>query len=796
MADHGQQRRRARRWLRWLAVAALAAVAVPKLGFVALSALFPFPQRHLRRLARPAAATRVLDRQGNVVAAFVGPDDAWSFPVALAEVSPRLVQATIAAEDKRFRYHHGVDLLAVGRAAWSNLTRLRVVSGASTITMQTVRLLEPRRRTLWAKLVEAFRATQLEQLRTKDDILAGYLNLAPYGGNFAGAEAASLAYFGKHARDLTLAEAALLAGLPQAPSRLRPDRFPARARARRDEVLRRMLAAGYISQREFRLASRQGVPTRRVRFPAQALHFAQLVRQRHPGQPLLRTTLDPRIQRLATAAIREAVERLRPSGATNGAVVVIENDTAAVRALVGSCDFFEPEAGQVNAAVSPRSPGSALKPFTYALAFERGICSPDTILADVPASYTGYEPENYDQDYRGPVPAREALAASLNVPAVRLLAAVGHHALYALLKQMGISTLTHDADHYGLALTLGSADVTLLDLTNAYATLARMGVYRPVRFLETEPLGEGRRVLSQGAAWLVTDVLADTRRLGGRPLWKSDRAQRRMAWKTGTSHGHRDAWTVAYTPRYTVGVWLGNFSGRPAQGLVGIRAAAPVAARILDLAEAGAPAQWFPRPDSVEEGILCAVSGMPAGSHCRATIRGWLLKNRPADFTCTVHVAAKLDAATGARLCPRCMAGRPHVTRVVECWPPPLAAWLRHHGQGARLAPPHNPQCPSVAATGAPPRILSPSSGQTFVLLPDAENQRLALKAASRSPTLYWFVDGSLFATASPFEPVFWPLRPGRHTLTCSDDSGHGVSLSFTVESEARGLQCAASSSR
>ncbi len=692
----------AHRWRRRLYALALAALLLPKLGYVLLLVLFPFPQRHLDRLANPVAAPRVLDREGNVLGAFVAADDSWSFPVALSDVSPRFLQAVIAVEDKRFYGHGGVDACALGRAAWSNLARGRTVSGASTLTMQTIRLLEPRRRTLWTKLAEAFRAWQLEDLHSKSDILAAYANLAPLGGNLVGVEAASRAYFGKRARDLTLAEAALLAGLPQAPARLRPDRYPERATARRNHVLDQMLACRAITPQEHDLACREPVSVRRQPFPTEAPHLAQLVRQKWPAEPTLRTTLDPRIQHVAETALREAVGALRAGGVTNGAVAVIENDSAAVRAMVGSCDFgSEDDDGQVNGATSPRSPGSALKPFTYALAFERGLCLPETILADVPASYTGYEPENYDHACRGAVTAREALATSLNIPAVRLLREVGHQPLHAFLKQLGFSTLTRDADHYGLALTLGSVEVTLLDLTNAYAALARLGVYRPVRFLETEPAVEGHRVLSEGAAYLVADVLYDTARLGGRPLWKSARGQVRMAWKTGTSTGHRDAWTVAYTPRHTVGVWLGNFSGRPCRELIGVHAAAPVAARILDALEAAAPPAWFPMPQGVEMRPLCAASGMPPGPHCSATIQRLGMAT---ERQCGVHIAVKVDKATGARLCPRCLAGREHEVKVAESWPVELAAWFRRHGRGDSLLPPHNPHCGESDGRGDPPR--------------------------------------------------------------------------------------------
>ena len=777
-----------RTWARRILAGLVLCVALPPLGFAALSWAFPFPSQALEAVRSSRLATLVLDREGAILRAFPSSDDSRMFWTALDAIGPRLAQATIAVEDQRFRSHPGVDPLAAARAAWSNLAQWRTVSGASTLTMQLVRLIENRPRTLGSKLVEAFRALQLERLLGKPQILEWYLNLAPYGGNHVGVEAASLSYFGKHAADLTLAEAALLAGLPQSPSRLRPDRYPSRAKARRDHVLARMHACGFITDQELATALAEPVTIRRGPAPADGLHFALLARERNPGRGPLRTTLDRRIQTLSETAIREAVGRLRAAGVSNGAVVVIENATGAVRALVGSCDFFsEDDQGQVNGATAPRSPGSALKPFTYALAFELGLITPDSVLADIPANYTGYEPENYDRSYRGPVAAREALAASLNIPAVRLLQQVGPPALLNFLRDLGLTTLTRDARHYGLSLTLGSTETTLLELTNAYATLARLGVHRPYRLLETEPPAPGRRVLSEGAAYLVADVLTDTTRLNGATLWRPEFSGVRMAWKTGTSFGHRDAWTITYTPDYTVGVWLGNFSGKPSRELVGVRVAAPVAARIMNQLYGGRPSSWYARPASVGSRRVCAVSGLPLGDHCPQAAEGQSLPGRSSDRPCSIHVEVKVGqpgAEQGAvRFCPACARGRDYTVRVMELWPGELAAWLRQHGRGANLAPPHFAGCPRREDGETPPQILSPASGQSYVLL-EADGQppqKLLLRAVSRMGKLYWFVDGALHATSVPLEGAFWPLRRGPHTIVCSDDVGRSSSIAIEV---------------
>ena len=456
----------------------------------------------------------------------------------------------------------------------------------------------------------------------------------------------------------------------------------------------------------------------------------------------------------------------------------------AVRALVGSCDFFSVEdQGQVDGATSPRSPGSALKPFTYALAFERGICTPSSVVPDVPSNFTGYEPENYDRLYRGPVSAREALTQSLNIPAVTLLKQVGPQRLYGQLRELGLTTLTRSPQHYGLSLTLGSAEVTLLELAGAYATLARLGVHKPYRLLETDPAAEGRRVLSETACYLISDILSKPGELEELLASESATSRVRMAWKTGTSYGHRDAWTIAYTPDYTVGVWLGNFSGEPARRLVGIEAAAPVAARIIQQLHAEGPGTWYKIPDSVGTQGVCTVSGMPPGDYCTAEVSELYVKGLAARQTCAVHVAARIDAKTGTRLCAQCAKGRKHTVAVVESWPQELAAWFRRREQARVLIPEHFRECPAGYANREGSQIISPVGGQSYVLMPKDSGppQKVLFRATSPAKRLYWFVDGMLLASVDPSEQVFWSPGRGTHTVVCSDDSGRSSRVAIDV---------------
>lgn len=546
------------------------------LGAGTILVMFPFPQEEIRNIPY---STLVQDKDGRILHAFTNVSGRWLMRTSLDDLNPDFVKATLAIEDRNFFKHHGVDLGAVLRAAFQNVSNARKISGASTISMQTVRLLENRPRNLFSKVIEGVHALRLETLYSKKDILRMYFELAPYGGNIHGIKAATWKYYGKSPKGLTLPESALLAGLPQSPSRLRPDRYPDRAKKRRDRVLASMSRDGVIGANQFKLALIEPVVIGDYAFPFKTPHFALMVKAKAQGG-LIRTSIDSTLQQYAENVLKETVTNLQGRGISNGAIVIIENQTGKVRALVGSADFFSKEnSGQVNGALALRSPGSALKPFTYALGLGSGLYSTESIIEDEPARYAEYMPKNYDEKFRGPVTLREALVQSLNIPAVEVLESVGHVKLYDLLKEAGLTTLKKDPDAYGLSLTLGSPEVKLLELANAYASLARLGVYKPYQLLESED-GAPRRVISEGAAYLVTDILSDDTRLQGIGLYRNEKISPRVAFKTGTSFGQRDAWTFAYNPDYTVAVWLGNFSSRSSKMLVGIEVATPVAFKI------------------------------------------------------------------------------------------------------------------------------------------------------------------------------------------------------------------------
>jgi penicillin-binding protein 1C len=532
-------------------------------------------------------STTVLDRDGKLLRAYLTDEGRWRLPATQADVDPRFIEALLAYEDKRFFSHHGVDPLAMMRAAYQFVTQGHIVSGGSTISMQVARLLEPRReRSLYAKYRQIVRALQLEWALDKHQILSLYLTLAPYGGNLEGILAASLAYFGKEPRRLTLGETALLVALPQAPEYRRPDRHPERAQAARNRVLDRTAGDGLFSAEERASAKTEPVPDARKPMPLSAPHAADEARSASAGAKIIQLTIDGRLQRRLERLARERAAAL--GEAMSAAIVVSENDTGEIRARVASPNYFDTaRAGQVDLTRALRSPGSALKPFIYGLGFEDGLVHPETLIEDRPIRYGDYAPENFDQSFQGTVTVRRALQLSLNVPAVAVLDAVGPNRLLARLGEAGASLKLPDHETAGLALGLGGIGVKLIDLTALYSGLARQGTVAPLHERTGAAHLSNKRLMAPVAAWYAGNVLRGAppppNTLGGR-----------IAFKTGTSYGYRDAWALGFDGKYTIGVWVGRPDGAPVTGLVGRTAAAPILfdafARLTQKPEALPPA--------------------------------------------------------------------------------------------------------------------------------------------------------------------------------------------------------------
>jgi penicillin-binding protein 1C len=712
----------------------------------------------------PRTALELADRNGQTLRQV--PDEGWRYGrrVRFGEVPGALVQATLAAEDKRFWQHHGVDWLATGRAAVGLVRHRRVVSGGSTITQQLIKLAQPRPRTVRTKLIEAAQALRLEQVWDKRAILAEYLNRLDYGSLCQGCAEAAQHYFGKPLAELSVAEAAFLAGLPQSPGRLNPYRNLERARKRQQWILQRQRDLRWLTEPEYQRAAAAPLRLRSPRRPFQAPHFVDLVlsqegeRLTSAGSRTVRTTLDLNLNCFVEQRLRAQLGRLRAQHVRNGAVVVLENRTGDVLALVGSEDFFEGQSGQVNGAWAPRSGGSTFKPFTYLLALEAGA-TPATTVADVPTEFatpTGvFRPVNYNHRCYGPLRYRQALANSLNIPAVKTLASLGGPApLRNRLRACGLSTLNKPAEFYGLGLTIGNAEARLLELVNAFAVLARLGEYKPYRLLLQMDVPAGQRVADAGAAWLIADILADNsaRALAFGPS-SSLSFDFPVACKTGTSSDFRDNWALGYTPEFAVGVWVGNFDGSPMEGVSGVTGAAPILHEVFAHLHKRFGTSWYVTPDQIVSRRVHPITGrLVETTPADAVLEKFLAKNQPAAAT-----AQDYDAE-----------GRVVLSAEYAEWAKSGDNWLAGQVTVAEALP------TTVV------RVVSPLPGATYFLDPDLPDggRWLPLKAEG-PPGLVWESDSLSFRQEGARTSAC--LVEGRHRLTVRHPVTRGQAETWIV---------------
>jgi penicillin-binding protein 1C len=601
-------------------------------------------------------------KEGEVLRVYLNPEEQYLLPVKLKNVNSAIVRSLVAIEDGRFFSHPGVDPLAVARATVQNLLAGRIESGASTITMQLARLIDPAPRTFKNKIIESLRAINLELRYSKKQILAMYLNRLPFGGNVVGVETAARIYFGKTADNLSLAEAALLAGIPRDPNRYNPLRNLKLARERQKNVLKKMYESDAIGDLEYKKARRKQIRPRRHLFPHRANHLTELIRGRgYSGS--VQTTIDYKLQKSLQEQAAEHGAHLKHYGVHNLSVAIIENHTGKVRAYLGNHDFFDSKhAGQVQGPFALRSPGSALKPFLYLYAFEEGKLTPRRQLIDVASHFVGLTPENYSRRFKGQVSVEKALRQSLNIPAVRVLNRMGLDDFHGFLTELGFAHLKEESSYYGLGLILGGCGVNLMELSSAYATLARGGEYIPLTFIEDN---QSRRpvdnLYSEEAAYLVHSILKDS---------GEDFSQTPVAYKTGTSTHHRDAWTIAYNPEYTVGVWAGNFSGEGAKELVGRRAAQPLARRIFQMLSRRGGDSWFKKPGGVGERQVCVSSGHPPGNFCSETVSDLYIKGKTESSRCETHRLIYVSEDGTESYCAACVPETGYRRKVVKRYPP------------------------------------------------------------------------------------------------------------------------------
>ena len=710
------------RWIRRIGRIA-AAGTLSAIVFVALS--WTFIDWTDEGADKYAGGVILRDDAGNVLRVSLGEGDTDCRPFYVASRDDWIVKALVASEDGSFWSHHGVRPLSILRAACQNVFNGRRISGASTITMQAVRLIRPHPKTLWWKWKEAVMALKMERTKSKEWILSQYLNRAPYGSNLVGIEAAAQGWFGKGAKSLGLGEAAMLAGMVQAPSRFRPDRGYEKALKRRDYVLGRMQELGLATAAQVEGAKSVRPVICRAPRPFRCPYFCDWVMrslgERAAGD--VRTALNADVQLICENAVDAAAAK----GGASVATIVMRVDTGEVVALACSGDYLGGADGQVNTALAPRPAGSTLKPFLTALGIEKGFVTPETRLADVPTAFKGYRPSNFDTKYRGDVTVRDALIQSLNIPFVRLLNRLGVESFGQQLRTLGFRNLGASDEAYGLGMAIGNVEVTLMELVSAYAVLARYGT-----------TSDGTRVFAPGTAYLVSDMLSGNERSAAALGHVADVAASRFAWKTGTSSAYRDAWTVLWNPDYVVGVWCGHKRGGFGdRTVVGAKAAAPVAWGVARQLYPQNDGPWFVEPGDVFRRKVCALTGRPASADCPATVEGTAVRGCSLSVLCDRH---------------------------------------RRNAQGEVI---------TVTDKNSRLALTQPEDGATFKLVPGTLNQKIVCQPTGNGEgRLWWFVDGSLKGESAGAAPFALEVVAGEHLITCTTGAGDFASASIRVEAE------------
>jgi penicillin-binding protein 1C len=728
-------------------------------------------------------STAVYDEQHRLLRLTLSHDDKYRLFVPLEKISPALLQATLLQEDQYFHWHAGVNPWALMKATWQTYLHHGRRFGASTITMQLARIRFGINSKNWhGKCWQIIRALQLEAHYNKNQILEAYLNLAPYGNNIEGVGAASLIYFGKSADKLSLPEALTLSVIPQNPNQ----RIPSQRNLHeiRNKLFVRWIALHPEDKSQQALINLPLQMQRVHNLPFLAPHFVEAALKNSPSEQQLTTTLDLRLQKIIEHVTQEYLAQKKSVGVKNAAVLLVDTRDMGVKVLVGSANFFDRTIqGQINGTDVKRSPGSTLKPFIYGLALDQGLIHPNTVLKDVPHSFGSYNPENFDYDFMGPVKAKDALVLSRNIPAIYLADALTKPNLYQLLEEAGVSRLK-PASYYGLALVLGGAELTMQELTGLYAMLANDGVWQPLRFHQNEQRAEGKRLLSREASFLILDMLKDTPRL--EPSYLLTRYQQLpVAWKTGTSSGFRDAWSVGVFGPYVLSVWIGNFDNTSNAAFVGRTTAAPLLFAIIDAVNTQTGPlpvmKKHPEQMNLEHVSVCRASGMLPTRYCQDTELTWFIPGKSPIKTDTIYREIPINKKTGQRTCHSDKNTR---FEIYEFWPSDLLKVFRQAGIQRRTPPPLDANCVLTQSNGIDPQITSPQLDLSYVVKSNALlKNRIAFSATADADvtTLYWFVNETYIGKTLRDQPFLWLAKPGSFIVRVADDHGRSDARELLV---------------
>lgn len=743
---------------------------------ITLNLLFPF---------RPNIeySPIILADDQTLLSGYLTADDKWRMYTTLEEITPQLKKAIIFKEDRLFYYHFGINPLSILRAAFNNVVYGKRTSGASTITMQVARLVEPKRRTYLNKVIEIFRAFQLEWNYSKDEILQLYLNLVPYGGNLEGVKSASVMYFNKMPDHLSLAQVTMLSIVPNRPTSLRPGSANPEILEQRNAWLQRFGESAVFSQEEVEDALDEPLTARRRALKKNAPHLSRRLKNAYGSRAIVTSTVDLNTQLKSESIVGNYIKRLRSRNVKNAAVLVIENETMHVKAYVGSADYYDPyDGGQVDGVVAVRSPGSTLKPFLYGLAFDQGLVTPSSMIADVPVNFSGYQPQNYQETFNGNVTVKFALANSLNIPAVKVLDIMRPHKFVKELSSAGFVQIKRDKDHLGLSTVLGGCGVTLEELTRLYASFANGGQMKPIQFLASDSSDVHKTVLSEASSFMISEILTDVVRPDLPAVWKNTEELPKVAWKTGTSYGRRDAWSIGFNKKYTIGVWVGNFSGEGVQELTGTEMAAPLLFQLFNAIDRASGKEWFKMPKGVNFRYTCTESGAVPNSFCETQALDYFLPGISDYQKCQHKKSIYISPDSTQSYCTTCLPENGYKKALYPNHTPELLSYFDTEKINYIKIPHHNPDCERVFSAGAP-KITSPIDRlEYFVDKSDTLQLALSCQAANNVDRVFWYVNDKFYQSAFASETVYLTPKDGELKISCTDDKGRNSNVTVDVK--------------
>ena len=742
---------------------------------IILNLLFPPP--NLKEYSQVIYA-----KDSTMLAAYLTSDDKWRLETKVNDITPEMVQAIIHKEDKWFYWHLGFNPISIVRAFVSNVSSGKRISGASTITMQIARLMKPAKRSYFNKILEIFRAVQLEIYYSKKELLEIYLSNIPMGGNIEGVKAASLLYFNKLPNKLSLSQSVLLTIIPNNPNKNRLDIPNKNIIEKRNNWLLKFKNEKLFSDESISDALEEKVESHRYSMPKIAPHFTQVIKEKSSKSEIF-TSLVPKIQLQSVKLLKDHVKRNRGKGVSNGAVLILDNITNSVVAYCGSSDFYNSNSlGQVNGITSVRSPGSALKPFLYAKGLDDGIITPKSKLLDVPTDFSSYAPENYEREFNGKVTVRYALVNSLNIPAVRLLQKVGFKSLIKLFEKVGFKQIKKQKKSLGLSVILGGCGVTLEELTTAYTVFVNNGALRKTNYYNNQSSKEGKKIFSEEASYLISKMLSSTERTESPNLNSYVSKLPNIAWKTGTSYGRRDAWAIGYNKNYTIGVWMGNFDGKGSPYLSGSEMAVPLLFNLFNSIDYQNSANWFQKPFGVLTRDVCKNSGLIPSVNCTDIISDYYIEDISSNKKCNHIQEIYVSNDETESYCLGCLPENNFKKKAYPYYKPELALWYKKSGVSFRSPPKHNPKCEVMGSKNGL-KIISPSAEFEYHLEKNG-NQELMLLATSNTDVkeIFWYVNKKYFGKTKLGEKLFFQPQNGMNNILCLDDKGGESSLKIIVK--------------